>query len=311
MITIGVSACLLGRRVRYDGGHKRHGWIADILFRHVRLVAVCPEVELGMGIPRETVRLVGSPDAPRLVGCDTGTDWTGRMQRYLRRRIRRDDLRSLDGFIFKSKSPSCALRGLPIRPQRGGRAAAGPGLFARALLAAYPLLPAEDELRLEDPLVRDTFITRVFCYRRLRELMARFSPERLARFHEAHTTLLAAHAPARLRTLAAMVAAAGTMARAELKRRYAAEFMAALARRPTVAKHAAVLRKLSRSLGRGVSDVTRQKLDTAIEEYVSRRVPLLVPQTLLKHYLELNGHPAARHVYLNPDPAELMLRAYT
>jgi uncharacterized protein YbbK (DUF523 family) len=169
-IRVGISACLLGEAVRYDGAHQKDHYITGVLAQHFSWVSVCPELEVGMGVPREPVRLVGSPEAPRMLGVTSGTDHTGRMNAFARRRVQDLAREKLSGYILKRASPSCGMERVKVYPDGGAPARAGAGLFARALMKALPLLPVEEEGRLDDARLRDNFITRVFAYRRLAAL---------------------------------------------------------------------------------------------------------------------------------------------
>ncbi len=171
---IGISACLLGQKVRYDGGHKRDRRITQTLGRVFEWVPVCPEVELGLGVPRDTLRLEGTADAPRLLFADSRRDVTARMRARSRRRLRRLQALDLCGFILKSDSPSCGLERVRLHSQGpdGPAARRGIGLFARALKDSFPLLPVVEERRLHDPALRDRFVERVFRYGRSRSLVA-------------------------------------------------------------------------------------------------------------------------------------------
>ena len=155
---IGISRCLLGENVRYDGGHKRDSVLIETLGRYAEWVPVCPEVEVGLGTPREPMQLVGDPQAPRLVTINTGVDYTDAMNRFAQQRVRELDALNLSGFVFKAESPSCGITGVSL----------GPGLFARAFMAHFPLIPVEDEDRLHDPQVLKGFLKRVRSYRRSR-----------------------------------------------------------------------------------------------------------------------------------------------
>lgn len=163
-IRIGISSCLLGEPVRYDGGHRRNDDIVNALGRCFTFVPVCPEVEVGMGVPRETLHLIGDPDAPRMVTTETGIDQTDRMLAFARERVRQLEAMDLSGYIFKSRSPSCGMEGVEVRSERGSRR--GRGLFARALIEHFPNMPVVEEGQLSDPALREDFIERVFRYRR-------------------------------------------------------------------------------------------------------------------------------------------------
>jgi uncharacterized protein YbbK (DUF523 family) len=170
-LRLGVSACLLGERVRWDGGHKRDAFLTDVLGAHVDWVAVCPEVELGLGVPRPTLRLEGRAAAPRLVQEASGEDFTTRMRAYANARVRELERLELDGYVLKRASPSCGLHGVPVHRSRGAPRA-GRGLFAAALVAALPGLPMEEEGRLAEPRVRARFLERVLARARRRLLRA-------------------------------------------------------------------------------------------------------------------------------------------
>lgn len=165
-IRIGISACLLGEKVRFDGGHKRDPLLAETLGRHVEWVGVCPEVEMGLGVPRETLCLVRMRGAARLVMPETGQDHTARMRRWAAVRV--EQLAGLDlcGFALKKDSPSCGLKRVKVYGRDGVPHKTGRGLFAAALLGRFPDLPVEDEGRLHDPRIRDNFIERVLAYRK-------------------------------------------------------------------------------------------------------------------------------------------------
>jgi uncharacterized protein YbbK (DUF523 family) len=164
-IKIGISACLLGKNVRYDGGHKLDPRLMDTLGQVVEWAPVCPEVEAGLSVPREAMQLVSGPDAPRLVTIETRIDHTGRMTHWVRRELVRISNQGLSGFVFKARSPSCGVRDAEIVTSSGRSAGRGAGLFAAAVAARFPALPVEDEGRLQDPVVRKSFLERAFAHR--------------------------------------------------------------------------------------------------------------------------------------------------
>src|SRR5262245_41279728 len=186
-IRVGISTCLLGERVRFDGGHKRDADLTELLGRFFEWVPVCPEVEVGMGVPREPVRLSGEPESPRMTGVKSGTDWTKKMREYSARRAR--ELEGLDGYIFKSRSPSCGLERVKVYSGEVP-AARGRGIYADAFVERHPLVPAEEEGRLKDPRIRENFIVRVFSHHRLHNLRERFRRSALVEFHTRHKYLL-------------------------------------------------------------------------------------------------------------------------
>lgn len=310
IIRLGVSACLLGERVRHDGGHKHDRYLSDVLGRFVEWVPVCPEVELGLGVPRPTIRLEGAPDAPRLVEPKAGRDLTRAMDRYARRRVRELEALRLHGFVCKSKSPSCGRAGLPVYGAAGRASRRGRGRFTAALMDRMPLVPVEDEARLHDAPIREHFLERVFAYQRWTALLDS-NPARadVAAFHACHTLALRSHAPAHAARLGRLVAGADAMPRARLVREYGAGFMAALATRATPGQHAEVLYRVLRLLKNALTPEDEAELTAAIADFRQGRAPLVVPLTLARHHVR--RHPAngmAEQTYLNPAPAELLLR---
>jgi uncharacterized protein YbbK (DUF523 family) len=191
VLRIGISSCLLGEAVRWDGGHKRDRFIADRLSRHLECVPICPELEAGMGVPREALRLVGSEEAPRMVGVRSGKDWTVAMREYARTRVRQLEAMDLAGFVLKKDSPSCGMERVRVHSGKGSPSRRGVGLFARELVIHLPLLPVEEEGRLQDPVLRKNFIERIFAYRRLKDLLdSGCRRGDLVAFHAAHKYLL-------------------------------------------------------------------------------------------------------------------------
>jgi uncharacterized protein YbgA (DUF1722 family)/uncharacterized protein YbbK (DUF523 family) len=309
-IRLGVSSCLLGEEVRFDGGHKHDRFLTDALGRHVEWVPVCPEVELGLGVPRDTLRLVGTPDAPRLVQAKTGEDLTARMQRYSRERVRELAALELDGYVLKRASPSCGLLRVRVYRDHGVPAADGRGLFAEALITALPALPVEEEGRLSDPALRENFIERVFVAARWRIfLRTQPRPRDLVAFHTAHKFAVLAHSPAHYARLGRLVAAAGrAFTRATLDE-YQALLMEGYAVRATRGRHANVLTHMTGYFKRNLGTDERAELIEVIDEYRRGFVPLVVPLILVKHQVRRLGvRYLADQVYLNPHPKQLMLR---
>lgn len=309
-LRLGISACLLGRQVRYDGGHQRDPFLVDTLGRYVQWVPVCPEVECGLGVPREAMRLVGHPAAPRLVTIHTGLDHTRRMLAWARRRVRQLQAEDLSGFVFKSRSPSSGLERVKVYDDRGLPAGLGPGLFAREFLRHFPLLPAEDEDRLHDPLLRQNFIERVFTLRRYRDtIRSRRSRGALVDFHADHKMLLMAHSVDAMRQLGRLVAQADRLAPKDLFARYEELLLKTLALLPTPKKHANCLQHMMGHLKKLLSADEKQELLDVIMDYKAQLLPLVVPVTLLQHYAR-KYHLAylRRQTYLSPHPLELKLR---
>jgi uncharacterized protein YbgA (DUF1722 family)/uncharacterized protein YbbK (DUF523 family) len=307
---VGISSCLLGSEVRYDGGHKRDRYITDTLGRFFEWVAVCPEVELGLGTPRETLRLVGSPQDPRLVFAKTQEDITERMRRWSEARLAKLERLDLCGYILKSDSPSCGMERVRVYGANGMPNKTGTGIFARALLERYPMLPVEEEGRLHDLALRENFVERVFCYRRWRSLVAGgLTRGKLVAFHAAHKLLLLAHSPKHLSELGRLVADAKGWSTAALERTYGAQFMATLRIGATTRKHVNVLQHILGYFKRDLDAGDKAELLGVIADYARGLVPLIVPLALLNHHLRRRPVPyLADQVYLNPHPRELMLR---
>jgi len=310
-LRVGVSACLLGQKVRFDGGHKRHDFTADVLAPFVEFVAVCPEIEIGLGVPRPTIRLEGRARTPRLVNPASGDDLTEAMTAYARARL--DELAGagLDGYILKRASPSCGMERVKLYPARGAPPnREGVGLFAAALMARFPALPVEEEGRLGDPALRENFVERLFAHRRVRRLFAgRWTVDDLVRFHTAEKLLLMAHDIARYRGLGRLVASARRVERGGLAARYVEMYMGALAVRATRRKNTNVLQHMAGYFKVSLDQDDRAELHRAIADYHRGWVPLIVPITLLRHHARRQGVAyLLGQRYLEPHPRELMLR---
>jgi uncharacterized protein YbgA (DUF1722 family)/uncharacterized protein YbbK (DUF523 family) len=309
-VVLGVSSCLLGEEVRYDGGHQKDDFVTGLLARYVRFVSVCPEMAIGLGAPRETLQLVGDPAAPRLVAARSGIDHTSAMTRFAAARIRELGDAGIHGYILKRASPSCGMERVKVYAETGVPGKPGRGLFAAALLRSNPLLPVEEEGRLADPWLRESFVTRIFAYRRLAALReARASRGEIASFHTAHKSLLLAHSPAGYAALGRMVAGLAKTARGAWLTRYAEGFMGALRTLPTTKKHVNVLQHIAGFFERKLDGAATRELGGLIEDYARGRVPLVVPVTLINHFAARVDVPYVRdQVYLRPHPKELMLR---
>jgi uncharacterized protein YbgA (DUF1722 family)/uncharacterized protein YbbK (DUF523 family) len=310
-LRVGISSCLLGHKVRYDGGHKQDRYLTDILGPYCEFVPVCPELEAGMGVPREAVRLVGAAEEPRMIGVRSGEDWTERLNRLSIRRVAQLGKLDLCGYVLKKGSPSCGMERVKVYDPDGGLPdRSGTGLFARALLAGLPLLPVEEEGRLNDARLRDNFIVRVFARHRLHTLFAaRWSRDAVVRFHAAHKYLLLAHSPPHHKQLGQLVAAVKQHDPPTFRTRYGALFMETLKVRATTQKNCNVLQHLVGHLREHTSAAEREDLLTIIEDYRQELVPLIVPITLIRHYVRKHAITyIADQVYLAPHPKELMLR---
>ncbi len=309
---VGISLCLLGEEVRHDGGHKRDRYATGVLGQHFSWVPVCPEVEVGMGTPREPVNLLRTDDGVIMRGIRTGEDWTERMQEYSDQRVeslRKDDLH---GFILKKGSPSCGMARVRLYDHNNVPGHDGVGLFAQALMEQMPNLPLEEEGRLNDKPLRENFITRVYAYYRWRTLRQKDpSPGAVVEFHTAHKMLLLAHSPKHYYELGRLVAEAGTLPMDELLDGYETLFMQALAKPASLGRQVNALQHLMGYLDDSVTTEDKAELLAVIQEYRDGIVPLIAPLTLLRHHLRRIDDPwIERQVYLQPYPRELALRSF-
>ena len=310
-IRLGVSRCLLGEKVRYDGGHKLDPFLVNTLGRYVEWVPVCPEVEIGLPIPRQSLRLVGDPQAPRLVAEKSGQDYTERMQTWARERLEQLAAVKLDGFVFKKNSPSSGLFRVRVYDQHGIPTRVGTGIFPREVMNRFPLLPLEEEGRLHDVRLRENFIERFFVYHRWRCLLEENpTPGGLVQFHTAHKLTMLAHSPSHYEQMGRLVAQAGALPWAEIADTYGHLLMEGLQRLGTPGKHANVIQHLMGFLKDSLASEDKAELLGLIKDYRQELVPLIVPLTLLQHHLRRHAVPDWVHqqVYLHPYPSELMLR---
>jgi uncharacterized protein YbgA (DUF1722 family)/uncharacterized protein YbbK (DUF523 family) len=312
-LKVGISACLLGQEVRFDGGHKRDSFLTDILGPCVEWVAICPEVEMGLGTPRETLRLVRTPGAGlRMITTRTAVDHTDGMNRWANRRLEalaRDEP-DLCGYVLKNDSPSCGMERVKTYGASGVPERSGRGLYAAALMNRFPTLPIEEEGRLSDPGLRENFIERIFARRRLLDL---FTPgwtlSQLVRFHTSHKMTLLSHSTARYQELGRLVADGRQASRPDLRASYERQFMDTLAILATRRRHTNVLMHMTGHLKKVLDSGAKQELLESIEEYRGGFVPLVVPLTLLRHHVRVHGiEYLAGQTYLEPHPRELMLR---
>jgi uncharacterized protein YbgA (DUF1722 family)/uncharacterized protein YbbK (DUF523 family) len=296
--------------VRFDGGHKKDRYLTDVLGEYVEWVPVCPELEAGMGVPRESVRLTGSPESPRMTGTKSAADWTGPMNEFSKNRVRQLESLHLSGFIFKSDSPSCGMERVKVYGSSGMAARNGRGLFAGAFMKHFPLIPVEEEGRLNDAKLRDNFIVRMFAYHRLQQLIRRgFTRGDLVTFHSSEKYLLLAHSPKHYQILGKLVADAKSHTAAALRDRYAGLFMEALAVKSTVKKNVNVLQHILGFLRDHLNSAEKENVLCVIDDYAKELVPLVVPLTLIQHFVSLYNVPYIREqLYLKPHPKELMLR---
>jgi uncharacterized protein YbgA (DUF1722 family)/uncharacterized protein YbbK (DUF523 family) len=310
LLRLGISRCLLGDEVRFDGGHKRDHFLTDVLGRYVEWVPVCPEVEAGLGTPREAMRLVGNPHRPRLMTITSQHDHTQAMEAMID--VRLDSLRNLDlsGFVFKRGSPSCGVERVRVYTAQGVPSHSGVGIFAKAFMEQFPLIPVEEEGRLCDPSLRENFIERVFCYRRFQDLVQTgVTRQALIRFHTIHKYLLLAHSQQHYETMGRLVGQVERYRLKELTLKYGEHFMKALTMKATVRKHVNVLQHIVGYFKSRLTTDEKAELLDVIADYHRGLTPLIVPLTLVKHYVRIFDIRYIRdQVYLNPHPKELMLR---
>jgi uncharacterized protein YbgA (DUF1722 family)/uncharacterized protein YbbK (DUF523 family) len=309
-IRIGISSCLLGEKVRYDGGHKLDRFIAETLGEYFEWVPVCPEVEYGLPVPREEMRLVGDPESPRLITRRTGVDHTEGMLAWAGKRLKELEGEGLCGFIFKSRSPSSGLGGVKVYTPSGTPSKRGAGIFGGAFLKRFPLIPAEDDARLHNPALRENFIERVFVFRRWREFLKKgASRGDLVAFHTRHKLLVLAHSPRHYAALGRLAAGAKRLGREALLAEYIGTLMEALRLLATAKKNTNVLLHAMGYFKRLLSPDEKQELLEVIENFHRGLLPLVVPVTLIKHYVRKFDEKYLKgQYYLDPHPLELMLR---
>jgi len=309
-IKVGISSCLLGQEVRFDGGHKHLRLATDSLSRYFEFVPECPEVGIGMGVPRKPIRLVGDVDHPRAVAVDDNAiEFTEQLTSYGEAKAR--EHHDLCGYIFMKNSPSCGLFRVKVYQDNGYPSATpGRGLYAQAFTQAHPLLPVEESGRLCDPLLRENFITRVFAYANWQQLKAEgLSYKNILDFHVRYKYCLMAHSPEQYSVLGRMLADAGSHDPNALGERYFSALMTVLGSLASRKTHTNVLMHLQGYLKKKLSKQEKAELADVIEQYRTAQLPLIVPIVLLKHHF--NTHPdayIARQAYLQPYPDDLSLR---
>ena len=309
-IRIGISHCLLGENVRWNGGHARSRFITDTLSNYVDFVPVCPEVEAGFPIPRETFRLVGKPENPRLLTSRTKVDHTEKMVQWASQRVQKLEKENLCGFIFKKDSPNSGLYRVKVYNDKGMPVKKGVGLFARAFTERFPRIPVEEEGRLNDPNLRENFIERIFTLRRWREtLEKKKSIGSLVDFHTRHKLLILSHSQTHYRALGKLVAQGKSLPVETLYDHYELQLLESLNLKATVKKNINVLLHLLGYFKKELSADEKQEVLEIIERYREGHVPLIVPITLINHFVRKYQQPyLLQQVYLNPHPVELKLR---
>jgi uncharacterized protein YbgA (DUF1722 family)/uncharacterized protein YbbK (DUF523 family) len=309
-VNIGISSCLLGNKVRYDGGHTLDHYVTETLGQYFTWVAVCPETEYGLPIPRESMRLQGSSASPRLVTVRTGVDHTNGMLAWAGQKMPELEKDELCGFIFKSKSPSSGLGGVKVYSDGGVPRKQGVGIFAGAFIRRFPLLPVIDDGRLHDPSLRENFIERAFVYQRWQKLMqAGATIRNLVSFHTRHKYLILAHSPRHYSTLGKLVAEAKKYPPKKLFTEYIRLLMEGLTLIATAKKNTNVLLHMAGYFKHQLTPDEKQEMLEIIEQYHQGFVPLIVPIVLMRHYVRQFQEPYLNsQYYLDPHPVELMLR---
>lgn len=311
-IKLGISSCLMGSTVRYDGGHSHDRFLTETLGLFAEYVPVCPEVECGMPTPREAIRLMGDPEDPRLETQKTGVDKTDQMKTWIEGRLKELAKEDLCGFIFKSKSPSSGLYRIKVYGDDGTIRKTGTGLFARAFTKAFPRIPVEEAGRLNDPKLRENFIESIFSLQRWRELCNKnMTLGGLVDFHTRNKLLILSHNQDIYRTMGKLVAQGKNDDPAELFDSYEQLLLKALSLQTTLKKNINVLQHIMGYFKKNLTGDEKQELISVIDQYRSGYVPLIVPITLLKHYVMKYDQPWLKvQTYLNPHPFELKLRNY-
>ncbi len=308
-IKLGVSTCLLGRKVRYDGGHKHDPFITGVLGRFFDFVPVCPEVEAGFPIPREAFRLVGDIDNPRLMTQKTGVDHTDHMVDWSHSKCDALQKENLRGYIFKSKSPNSGLYRVKVYNDKGMPIQKGTGIFARVFTERFPLMPVEEEGRLNDLILREHFIEKVFVYHHWLEFKAADSPGGLVRFHTTHKLLLMSHSVDHYRQCGKLAAAIKTRPFKDIVSDYEQALMDGLSKKATTRKHINVMMHVMGFFKKIISGDQKTELLELFDQYRNGFIPLIVPITLLNHYVRhFNLDYLQNQLYLNPHPMELKLR---
>lgn len=309
-VKLGISSCLLGEKVRYNGGHTLDRFLAEVLGAYVDYVPVCPEVEIGLSTPREAMRLVGDPENPSLVTQKTGIDYTDRMKTWAKERLDALAEEGLCGYIFKSKSPSSGMSRVKVYNEKGGNKRNGSGIFARAFMDRFPSLPVEDEGRLNDIGIRENFIERVFTYHRWQQtLETDKTVGGLVAFMSHNKLMFVAHNQEIARKMGSLTARAKEMDTDELFATYESMMMQCLSYKATPRKHANVLYHMAGYFKKDLNAEDKQELVDTIELFRKEYVPLVVPLTLLKHYVrKFDKVYLKNQYYLAPHPVELKLR---
>jgi len=305
---VGISSCLLGEEVRYDGQHQRDRYLTDTVGKFVEWVPVCPEVECGLPTPREAMRLVGDPEDPVLVTRRSGRDVTSRMKEFSRQRVEELEGENLCGFIFKSGSPSSGMERVKVYDENGIPRSTGVGIFARMFMDHFPLVPVEEDGRLHDPKLRENFFENIFCFRDYRRVRESRRVRDLVEFHRRHKLQLMAHSPETLKRMGRLVGNPNGQY-GDVFKAYEKLLREAMQQMPSPGKNANVLMHMLGYFTDELNSWEKQELLSVVERYRERLVPLIVPVTLVRHYVRKYDTSYLRdQSYLNPHPLELKLR---
>ena len=309
-VRIGISSCLLGEKVRFDGGHKKDAFLTSHFGRYVEWVPVCPEFEIGLGVPRESLRLVADGKNVRLVAPRSGLDHTKRMNSWTREHTGHLIDQQLCGYVLKRSSPSCGMERVKVYGSSNLLHREGRGLFAAGLQDRFPTLPMEEEGRLNDPRLRENFVSQVFCYQRWMDLVKEgLKRARILQFHARHKFLLMAHEQTGMRRLGNLIGQAERSVPArQLGAEYFDAFCAVMRHTPSRRNHTNVLQHLAGYFSEQLTTGDRAELSEVIDRYRTDRLPLIVPLTLIRHYVrKLNIEYLQDQIYLDPHPDELNL----
>jgi len=308
-IQVGISSCLLGQEVRFDGGHKRDSYVTGTLSAYFDFVPFCPEAAVGLGIPRQPIRLVRRGEEVRAVGVKTPElDPTADLAVFANHTV--SQLGYISGYILKKASPSCGMERVKVYNEKGMPERTGVGIYAEVLMRRLPLLPVEEEGRLGDAVLRENFIERVFVYHRWQQMVRDgLTAGELVEFHSDHKYLILAHEQEAYRQLGRLVADAGKGELEQLAADYIAILMRTLKRPATPRQHVNVLQHLLGYLKENLDKIDREEMVETIEQYRQGLLPLIVPITLIRHHFRRNPDTyVLRQYYLSPHPKELMLR---
>ncbi|OBT09512.1 hypothetical protein A9264_14675 [Vibrio sp. UCD-FRSSP16_10] len=307
---IGISACVLGEEVRFDGGHKSSKFVTKELSPFFQFIPVCPEVGIGMSVPRPAIRLISDDERIALVETkDQTQDYTASMQTYSENKVNELQGQSLCGYIVCAKSPTCGMERVKVYAN-GWASTDGVGLYTRELMTKMPWLPVEEDGRLNDPVLKENFISRVFSLRDFYDCMGEHAtPRKIIAFHSRYKLTLMAHDPSAYKALGQLVAKVASYEADEFFQLYRLKLMQALTTRATRKNNTNVLMHIQGYFKKWLSSQERQDLRQVIDEYRQGLLPLLSPMTLIKHYLSLYPDEyLASQKFLDPHPQELRLR---